>query len=402
MPSYRCKIASRDGQVMERIIQSASVPALRKTLAQEGRFLIKAEKASGTVGFARGLSRPKLKPKDVYSFNHEFLTLLRAGLPAVSAFDGIIGKQKDPHFTKVLKSIRKDISSGESLPAAFEKHEELFSPLYIAILYSGEASGNIPGAVEEFLDYFERSRQIRQKIKTASVYPVILSVCSVCVLVFLLVFVVPAITGSFLDAEFELPVFTLILLRVSDMVRYNYREIFGLLFTFLTVAWFYSKTRSGRLIFDRLCLRTPFIGEMITLYSTALFSSSLSTVLGGGTPLNRAITIACRLVNNRVIKARIEKAILAIEQGEGFSRSLGKIEAFPDMALRMFAAGEEGGSLEKVLKDVAYYYEKEVEGRLSMVTSTIEPALMIIMGFVIGFILVAMYLPIFQLAATMG
>ncbi|MCK5542481.1 MAG: type II secretion system F family protein [Desulfobacterales bacterium] len=402
MPAYRCKITSKDGQMMERVIQSGSVSSLKKMIAREGRFLVNAEKTSDRFSLSGLFSRQKLKAKDFYSFNQEFLTLLRAGLPAVVAFDGIIENQGDSYLASILKSIRNDISEGESLPAAFEKHEGFFSPLYIAVLRSGEVSGSIPDAIEEFLEYFERSREIRQKIKAASVYPAILTFCSICVMVFLIVFVVPVITGSFVEANAELPLFTRILLQFSDLIRFYYWAIIIGVVLLVYGIYYCLGTEQGKLFFDTYYLKLPFVGELSIIYSTALFSSSLSTVLSGGTPLTQAINISCRLINNIFIMEKIQNAAYTIEQGEGFANAVGKIKVFPDMALRMFAAGEEGGSLEKVLKDVAYFYEREVENKLTIVASTIEPVLMILMGFIIGFIIVAMYMPIFQLAETMA
>ncbi len=156
------------------------------------------------------------------------------------------------------------------------------------------------------------------------------------------------------------------------------------------------------MLFDTISLRLPFFGELSKIYSTALFSSSLSTVLSGGTPLNQALSISKGLVTNSYLQAGIQHAMQAVEQGQGFTRALIEVDVLPDMALRMISAGEEGGSLDKILKDVAQFYEKELESRLSMITSVIEPALMVMMGFVIGFIMLAMYMPIFQLAGNMG
>ncbi|MCK5312650.1 MAG: type II secretion system F family protein [Desulfobacteraceae bacterium] len=402
MPAYRCKITSKDGQMMERVIQSGSVSSLKKMIAREGRFLVDAEKTSDHFSFAAVFSRQKLKVKDFYSFNQEFLTLLRAGLPAVVAFDGIIENQRGSYFTNILKSIRNDISEGESLPAAFEKHESFFSPLYIAVLRSGEISGSIPDAIEEFLEYFERSRLIRQKIKAASVYPAILTICSISVMIFLIVFVVPVITGSFVEANADLPLFTKILLQFSDLIRFYWWAIISAIILLVYGIYYFLGTEYGKLFFDTHYLKLPFVGELSIIYSTALFSSSLSTVLAGGTPLNQAINISCRLIKNSFMMDKIQNAAYEIEQGDGFANALGRTEVFPDMALRMFAAGEEGGSLEKVLKDVAYFYEREVENKLTIVASTIEPVLMILMGFIIGFIIVAMYMPIFQLAEVMA
>ena len=401
MPAYRCKIAARDGEMVEKVIQSGSVSSIKKKIAKDGGFLIKAKKTGG-ISSSFFFSRQRLKSKDFYSFNQEFLTLLRAGLPVVIAFNAIIEKQDESFFFRTLNSIRDDISEGESISNAFEKYENIFSPLYIATLRSGEASGNLPDAIEEYLEYFERSQQIRQKIQAAFVYPTILSICSVFVVAFLIVFVVPAITGTFVEAGAELPIFTRILLQFSAFVRSYFLVILIGIVSIIWIASYYLKTERGRLLFDTYYLKLPFLGELSVIYSTALFTSSLSTVLGGGIPLNQALHISTGLIRNNFMQAGSKKAIESIEQGEGFARAFYKVDIFPDMALRMIAAGEEGGNLEKVLKDIARFYEKEIESKISIITSAIEPALMVLMGIVIGFIMLAMYMPIFQMAGTMG
>ncbi len=394
MPAYKCKIAVSGGEVVEKVIKSNSVSSLKKMIAQDGGFLVNAEK----VFFLQ----QKIKPKEFYSFNQEFLTLLRAGLPVVIAFDTIIEKQDKTSFVKILKSIREDISQGESIANAFEKYETVFSPLYIASLRSGEASGNVSDAIEEYLEYFERSQQIRQKIKSASVYPAILTICSVFVVAFLMVFVVPAITGTFVEADAELPISTSILLGFSAFIR---SYLLAIIMGIILITWgvsFYLKTDKGRLLFDTYYLKLPFLGDLSVIYSTALFASSLSTVLTGGMPLNKALQISKGLIKNMFFQAEIQNVVKSVEQGRGFTQSLNELDIFPDMALRMIAAGEEGGALEKVLKDIARFYEKEVEAKLTIIASTIEPLLMVLMGFVIGFIMLAMYMPIFQMAGIMG
>ncbi len=402
MPAYKCKIASRDGEIVEKFIQAASISSLKKQVAREGGFLVGAKKTIGSPSSISIFSRQSLKPKDFYSFNQEFLTLLRAGIPVVIAFDGILEKQEETFFSRVLKGIRDDISGGESISKAFEKYERLFSPLYIATLRSGEVSGNIPNAIEEYLEYFERSIQIRQKIKAAAVYPLILVICSVFVVLFLVIFVVPTITGTFVESGAQLPLFTRILLGVSDgVLSYFWVGAGGLAFLIFGVSY-YLKTDRGKFNFDRFYLKLPFLGNLSVLYATSLFSSSLSTVLAGGLPLNQALQISKGLIKNGFMQAGVKKALKSIEQGKGFAQAFKAVDIFPDMALRMMAAGEEGGNLEKILKDIARFYEKEVESTLSILTSTIEPILMVLMGFIIGFIMLAMYMPIFQMAGAIG
>jgi type IV pilus assembly protein PilC len=196
--------------------------------------------------------------------------------------------------------------------------------------------------------------------------------------------------------------FTRILLDISDLIRsYFLIGVGGLVFLVFGISY-YLKTDQGRLNFDRVYLKLPFIGNLSVIYSTALFSSSLSTVLAGGVPINQALHISKGVIKNRFMQSCIEKAIRSIEQGKGFAQAFGEANIFPDMALRMIAAGEEGGTLEKVLKDIARFFDREVEAKLSILTSTIEPVLMVLMGFIIGFIMLAMYMPIFQMAGALG
>ncbi len=402
MPVYKCTTASKDGQINERIIRTGSPASLKKIVGRKGEFLINVEAEANRFSFLKIFKKQKLKAKDFYSFNKEFLTLIRAGLPAVSAFDEIIKNQRNSYFVNILKNIRQNISDGESLSEAFEKYESLFSPLYIATLQSGEAAGCIPDTIEEFLEYFDKLRMIRQKMIAASVYPLILTACSVFVMVFLLVFVVPVITESFVEANARLPIATTILLRFSDFIRFYYPGIIIVSILLFFILYFLSNTEHGRLFLHTCYLKLPFAGDLLIIYYTTLFSSSLSTVLNGGTPLNQAIKISSGVIGNSFMIDKIQNAVREIEQGKGFARAFGKINIFPAMAIRMFAAGEEGGSLGKILKDVSDFYGKEVENRLSIITSTIEPVLMILMGLIIGSIIVAMYMPIFQLAETIA
>ena len=402
MPAYKCKIASIDGEMVEKFMQASSMTSLKKQVTKEGEFLVAAKKTINGSASISFFNRQKLKSKEVYSFNQEFLTLLRAGLPVVIALDGIIEKQEKTLLSKVLKSIRDDISSGESISMAFEKYETLFSSLYIATLRSGEASGNVPDAIEEYLAYFERALQIRQKIKSASVYPLILILCSVFVVLFLVIFVVPTITGTFVESGSELPLFTRILLGISDGFRSYFWAGAGGIFLMISGISYGLKNDGVKFNFDRFYLKLPFLGNLSVIYATSLFTASLSTILTGGLPLNQALNISKGLIKNSFMQSNIITAIQFIEQGKGFAQAFKEVGVFPDMALRMMAAGEEGGNLEKILKDIARFYEKDVEASLSILTSTIEPVLMVLMGFIIGFIMLAMYMPIFQMAGAVG
>jgi type IV pilus assembly protein PilC len=402
MTVYKCRIATRDGKVIERVIVADSRAMVKKQVAQEGDLLVEARSSSANGALPSLTRGKKVRLKDFYSFNQEFSVLLKAGVSVVSAFDGIIEKQESNPFVEILKKIRADVSAGESVSGAFEKYQDTFSPLYIASLRAGETGGDIPGALTGYLKYMKRSQAIKQKLKAASVYPVILTVCSIFVVSFLLVFVVPAISGTFTSAGASLPKLTQIILGITAFMQSYYLSI--LLLVVLCTVGFYLMHRSegGRLLIDEFYLRLPILGDLSLCYATAMFASSLATVLRSGIMLNAAVKLASGLVGNRYLQKSLTNTVHSLEQGDGFSQSLERVGVLPGMAVRMIAAGEEGGSLEFVLDNVAEFYETDVEARLTVITSSIEPLLMVLMGAVVGFIVLAMYMPIFQMAGTIG
>ncbi len=402
MAAYKCKIATRDGKVVERVIVADSKAQLKKQIAQQGDLLVGATSTAAKGAFPSLKRGKKVRPKEFYSFNQEFSVLLKAGVSVVSAFDGIIEKQEDSRFGEILKKIRTDISAGDSVSGAFEKYQDICSPLYIASLRAGETGGDIPGALAGYLNYMKRSAAIKQKLMAASVYPVILTVCSVFVITFLLIFVVPAISGTFAAAGASLPMLTRMILGITGFLKSYSLLILLLVVVSMTGFYLLRRSEGGRLVTDELYLRLPIFGDLSLCYATAMFASSLATVLRSGIMLNSAVKLASGLVGNRYIQKCLNDAVRSLEQGDGFSNSLGKVNVLPGMAVRMIAAGEEGGSLEFVLENVAEYYETDVEARLTVITSSIEPMLMVLMGAVVGFIVLAMYMPIFQMAGTIG
>lgn len=403
MPTYRCKIATSDGHMVERVIAAGSIELIKEQLVKEGTHLVSARKGTGKPSFFFLKPQVRINPRMFYAFNQEFSVLLKAGLPVVAAFDNILSKKRHERgFYQLLGEIRNDIAAGESVSGAMEKYSHVFSPLYIASLRAGELGGDLPGAITRYIVYIRKTEALKQKVKAASIYPLILSVCSVFVVAFLILFVVPAVTGSFVETGTELPFFTELLLNITDVVKRGYGVMAMGAGLFWGLGYFFLKWEKGALAFDRYLLNIPFVGELITCYAMARFSATLSTMLSSGNPLNNAVRIASGLVGNRYLNRCILRALHGLEQGAGFAESLENIGVFPDMAVSMIAAGEEGGSLESVLMDMAEFYDTDVENRLTLIASSIEPLLMVVMGAVIGFIVLAMYMPIFQMAGTIG
>ncbi len=402
MGKYRCKIADDSGQTIEKTEEAESKLKVIEKLKEQGYFVFGVTKINKNKFFTKDKEKIRKPKKNVFlSFNHELRVLIKAGLPIVSALDTITDQEADKSsFIKVIKKIRKNVKEGESLSASLAKYPNMFPKLYIAIILSGEKSGDIPSAIDRYIIHFNKAEQIKNKIISASIYPLFLGITSFSVLVFMLIYVVPAITSSFTETGKELPVLTALLLNISDNIK-SYISYF-ILFSvaFLLYFIFYIKTYTGKLNVSKVLINLPFFGNFITIYITSLFSRTLSTLLSSGTSLIEAVKIASNNVNNLFVRTKLEEVIISLGQGVSFSDSINNIKIFPKLAQRMILSGENSGALETVLIEIADFFDNEADTKISIITSTIEPALMIVMGLLIGTVVLALYMPIFELAAT--
>lgn len=403
MPAYKCLMTTRQGNAITRTMVAASLRSLRESVAEEGYFLIKARKCQeGAFTHLPFFGQTPLRAKDFTTFNHEFILLLKAAVPVVSALDSLIKKEKNTTLRSLLTEIRSDVAYGESLSSAFSKHKTVFSPLYCAALKAGEADGRLPETLAQYQNYRKRTESIKQKVKAASVYPAILMVVSVFVVMFLLVFVVPSIASSFTDSGTSLPVMTRLLLTISTVLEQNALALAVMVPVSIALAVYSTRIAASKRLIDGMMLKLPVVGGFIEAYSVSRFSTTLASLIATGSTLNSALKTAAGLVGNVHIREGLVRTGKALEQGESFSGSLETAGVLPPLAVRMIAAGEQSGNLEEVLFNLSDYYENEVETGLTTLTSLIEPVLMVFMGFIIGFIVLAMYMPIFQLAGTAG
>jgi type IV pilus assembly protein PilC len=401
MPIYRYKISTPSGRIIEKSITSSSKASVKEYLEQEGNFVLNISKEHGLGSFFKqGRRRGHLKLKDFLIFNQEFSVLIKAGLPITQALNAIIKNGEKDDLTDVLIEIRNDVSAGSSLSEAFRTYSHMFSNLYIASLQSGEKSGNIGLSITRYISYIKKISEIRHKIISASVYPVILTVVSVFALFFLLIYVVPSFTSTYFEAGTELPKLTLILVDFSNLLKSSFIYMLILLGAIIIGFKYSIRSEVFKSYLDKMKIKVPFLGAVYIHYSISKFARTLATILSGGIPLVESIRISSGVMENSFLKENLMNVAGSIEKGAGFSESLSAAGVFPVLALRMIEAGESSGALEQVLDEIAEFYEGEVDTKISVLTSAIEPALMVIMGLLIGFIVLAMYMPIFQMAGT--
>lgn len=402
MPSYLCKIGTADGRVVEKVFDAPGKEQLKENLEEQGFFVFQIRLQLFQFLKQGESQRGSLSGRRFLAFNREFLVLLRSGLPVLQIMDTLIGQMEASGLREVLTEIREEIKGGSILSDAFAKFPRYFPHLYVASIRAGEKTGDLHVTLSRYLEYQKRIEEIRGRVRSASFYPVLLTSAAVIVLVFLLLYVVPSFTQIYADANVELPFMTRMMIGISDGLG----SVAPLLFLGGVVFFFFFKgaigTSRGRLIYDKFLLRLPFFGALLKDYALSSFCRTLGTTLTSGTPLVPAMTMSRGTLNNRMLEGEMVKAIHRVEEGTALSDSVERCGFFPSIALRMIGVGEKTGALDEMLGEVAEYYEAEVERRLTLLTTLIEPVLMLGMGLLIGAIVFAMYVPIFQLAGTMN
>ncbi len=402
MPTFICKIGTSDGRVVEREFEAVSSAMLREQLEEQGFYVFRIRRVylsglNGGRGRQRGWSSRRF-----LSFNQEFLVLLKAGLPIIQIFDTLLERQEGGVMQEALRAIREDVKAGTSLSDALGKFPRFFPHLYVASVRAGERTGDLPVTLNRYIEYQKRVEAIKARVRNATFYPMLLTGFVVLVVLFLMLYVVPSFSQIYADAKVELPLMTRVLIAVANGMVGALPLLIGGVVLLVVSLRSVLMTERGAFFFDRMKLRIPFFGALLTEYAMLSFCRTLGTILLSGIPIVQALQMSRGTLDNRVLEAAVVQAIRRVEEGMSLSESLDRCGFFPNIALRMVAVGEKGGSLPEMLGDVADYYESEVERRLDRLTTLIEPVMMASMGLLIGGIVVAMYFPIFQLAGTVG
>jgi len=402
MPIFTCKIGSADGRILEKDFEAATADILKQGLVSQGFFVFSVSKKPFQFLLNRGVSRKRIDTKALITFNQEFLVLIKSGLPIIQAFDTILERIDKGRLAEVLEIIRDDIKGGSSLSDAFERHPSAFSHLYIASIRAGERTGDLPQTIRRYITFLKKTEGFRKKVLTALFYPAILLTVAFFAITLLLVYVVPTFSQVYADAGSRLPLPTLILINFTSVLKRYFPVLVGLVF--LGVYFFrrWVATSPGRYAVDAFALKIPAIGDIFSKYAIVSFTRTLATILESGIPIVEALKMALGTLNNKVLEGRLAIAIRRVEEGVSLSVAIDGARLMPSLALRMLSVGESTGSLEEMLESISDYFEEELDQRLHLLSTAIEPAIMVIMGVVIGTIIVTMYLPIFKIAGTVG
>src|SRR6185369_15981293 len=402
MALYTCKLGASDGKILHRELEAAEPQLLRKSLEEQGFFVFEVKKKPLQFLFDKGLKRRRIDNRSLLTFNQEMLVLIKAGMPIMQILDTILERHESDKFSEILHQVREDVKGGAALSSALEKHGRIFPHLYIASIRAGERTGDIAHTIRRYIQFLKRADAIRKKVIAALFYPSILVVVAFMAITMLLLYVVPTFSQVYSDAGSQLPMPTQMLISFTSFLkRYS---LLGVLLVFAGAAIYRSwvATESGRFKVDSFKLTIPYAGDVFVKYSVASFSRTLATVLGSGIPIIESLRMSIGTLNNLYMEKKLFEVVKFVEEGGRLSTAFERADIMPSLALRMLGVGEATGALEDMLVDIADYLEEELEERMHLLTTAIEPAIMLIMGVVIGAIIIAMYLPVFKIAGTVG
>ncbi|MBN1823961.1 MAG: type II secretion system F family protein [Endomicrobiales bacterium] len=402
MPQFNYKARSTTGNVITAAIEATDQKSAMDKL--KGQKLIVMEigeaKSNPINELLKKISpfKPSVGSKELVLFSRQFSTLVTAGVPIVQGLSILVDQAETPLFKKILTTVREDIEQGISITDAMRKHPAAFSELYVSMIKAGEVGGILDTILERLSAYLESAEELKGKVMGAMVYPAVITCVAGTITLFLLVFVIPTFKGIFESFGAELPLPTAMLIGLSEFLR-KYFFVLAAAIVGLVVGFNkFRATNKGQKITDTYALKLPLFGILLKKVAVAKFSRTLGTLIKSGVPILQALDTVGKTAGNKVIESAIESARNSIKEGERMAEPLRKTNVFPPMVIQMIAIGEETGNLDTMLSKIADFYDQEVDVAVKSLTSMIEPLIMVGMGVVVGAIVLAMFLPMFEMS----
>jgi general secretion pathway protein F len=403
MPVYEYTALNDKGKKLKGIIDAQSTVAARQKLRESNIYLTDLLETSGAKKDSPlkqplgGLFR-KVGSREVTVMTRQLATLLGAGLPLVQSLATLIAQTSHPQLKTILSQIKEEVNEGSSFSQTMTHYPQVFPAFYLNMVRAGEASGTLHLVLERLADFSEKQQALKGRVRAALAYPLFMFLIGSVVLFFLVAFVVPNVTRIFDEMHQTLPLITILLIGVSRFLEtFWWLIVAGLIGAFVALKYFLSKTQKGRTLLDRTLLALPVVGQMNRKIAVARFSRTLGTLLESGVPLLASLEIVRNIVGNSLISDAIQKAGNDVREGQSLSAPLARSGLFPAISVEMISVGEQSGNLEPMLYRIAEAYEKEVESSITMLTSLLEPIMILVMGLAVGFIVVSILLPIFEM-----
>lgn len=399
---FNCKELDASGKVLVTTYRAETKDEVIAIIRNKGNTPVKVEleevksKDVGSYDFFK----PRVKAKDIAVFCKQLYTMLYAGMPLISALEVLHAQTENKTMQEAVKDMVIQVQKGDILSNAMKIHPKVFPELLISMVESGELTGNLDNVLLRMSDHYTKENRIQSKIKGAMVYPAVLAVLALTVVTFLIVFIMPTFIGMFESSGVPLPTPTRILMGISSAIREFWylfiAGIAGLIFVVRNII----KSKEGRRAFDSLKLKLPVIKTSVAKIATSRFTRTLSTLLGSGIPILQALDAAALVTGNMVVIEGLAQVTEDIKKGERLSRLLSRVGVFPPMVISMVSIGEESGALEEMLEKTADYFDEELDAAIQKMITMLEPLMLLTMAVVIGFIVISMMLPMFDMLQT--
>ena len=399
---FRCRLASATGEIVEGVYVADTEARLRHELEEKGLFVLSLQPKHAIGGMSLHLpQRHTVNTREFLVFNQELATLLKAGMPLVQSLGLLKGRVTSPAFRAVLDDVHEKVRSGTSLSDAFAAHGDMFPRVYGASLLAGERSGNLDAILRRYVEYTKIIQTVKSKTVSAMVYPAILISLAVILVSIIVLKVVPAFSDFYATFGAELPLVTRIIVRISEFLRGQLYLVLAALVLGVVALLTWIRQPGQKARFDFLILKLPVLGQVAAKFSTSQMARTLATLLGGGLPLVNALDIAARSVGNQYMAAQLDIVSVRVREGQSFAAALEARGVFPEVAVKMAEVGESTGALQEMLNTVADFYDEEISTTMERFVTLIEPVLLVFMGLVIAGLLLALYMPLFQLSSVL-
>ena len=397
MAEFVCKVGDPTGRVFQQVESAQTEAEARQKLSERGFYVFSVRTHFDVLSqLTRPRSSRTVHAGDFLIFNQQFNTLIKAGLPILRALDLLAERAAAPRIRPILTEVRQRVREGALLSEALSAQGG-FPPVYVTAVTAGERSGNLSGVLEQYISYMRVSAGFRSRLLTALIYPAILIAAVILIMTFLVTFAMPQFAKLYQDLDVDLPEITRFMLAIAGPLK-EYFLVFAAIIGAVAVSLgLWTRTEAGGLAVDRIKPKVPVLGDIWLKAQIAQFVRTLGTLLSGGTPLVSALETASQAIGSRLVATSVKKAAGKVREGEALHTALAETRLIPELALEMIEVGEASGALAAMLTSVAEFYEEEVNTRLQRVLIWVQPAILVVMAVVVGFILVSLYLPLFSL-----
>ena len=402
MPTYVWAGRTRKGRALKGQLDAADERIARIQLRRRNIEVTKLKPKAKDLFENVSFLQPKVKAKDVVVFTRQFSTMIDAGLPLVQGLTMLAEQNQNRTFKRILNEVTKDVEGGSTLADALNKHPRVFDSLFVNLVAAGEVGGILDTILQRLAAYIEKAEKLKSQIKGALTYPAVVVSIAIIVIAVIMIFVIPVFQDMFSSFGKALPGPTQLVVNMSDFTKSNIHYMILAVILFVFVFRRYRRTSGGRRNVDSILLRLPILGELVRKVAVARFTRTLGTMIKSGVPILDALEITARTAGNVIVEEVVMDARASIAEGQTIAEPLSESIIFPGMVTQMISVGESTGALDAMLEKIADFYDDEVDATVAAMTSMLEPLLMLFLGGSIGGLVIAMYLPIFQMAAAMG